>query len=223
MKKLRVYDFDGTLAHTKSHIHIEKVDGSKLRLNPIEYSNYIIDEGDSINFDEFDDVLYPVEIQSVTRRLKDLQSDEDIFIVTARREASVEPIRTFLKSIGIETYIPIAALDTSDVTAKARWIAEKIEKEGYDDIFFIDDSERTIKAVTDMLSSKLNIKWSVQYVRGDKTAVFKTNKIMPESIRKALREKEIQRKQRIVAIQKAIRKPVDRNNPWIPQELIVLG
>ena len=50
IKKLRVFDFDDTLAHVDAKIHITHADGSKEGLNPAEYAVYEPKPGDTFNF-----------------------------------------------------------------------------------------------------------------------------------------------------------------------------
>jgi inosine/xanthosine triphosphate pyrophosphatase family protein len=47
---------------------------------------------------------------------------------------------------------------------KANWIEDKIDNEGYDDVFFIDDSKKNVDAAKNMLKNK-QIKWRVQLVK----------------------------------------------------------
>ena len=46
---------------------------------------------------------------------------------------------------------------------KADWIENKIDNDGYDDIYFADDSEKNVEAAKQMLRSK-NVKWRVQQI-----------------------------------------------------------
>ena len=46
---------------------------------------------------------------------------------------------------------------------KANWIENKIDNEGYNDIFFADDSQKNIDAVRKMISKK-NVKFKIQKV-----------------------------------------------------------
>jgi len=47
---------------------------------------------------------------------------------------------------------------------KADWIEDRV-KEGYDDVFFVDDSEKNITAVRKRLKDYPNIKQKIQQVK----------------------------------------------------------
>ena len=55
------------------------------------------------------------------------------------------------------------ALGESDPQAKADWIEARIA-EGYDDIFFIDDSEKNVTAVQALQDKHPNIKMKARLV-----------------------------------------------------------
>lgn len=78
--------------------------------------------------------------------------------------SSYKPIRKFIQDIGIvNTNIFVKALGSNDPLDKANWIENKIDNEGYNDIFFADDSQKNIDAVKNMLSNK-NVKSKIQKV-----------------------------------------------------------
>ena len=86
-----------------------------------------------------------------------------IFILTAR--STYKPIRKYLSEIDIDTSkIYVTALASNDPQDKANWIKDKIDKEGYNDIYYVDDSIKNIKAAEKMLS-KTNVRWKVQHVK----------------------------------------------------------
>ena len=68
-----------------------------------------------------------------------------------------------LKQIGLEG-IYVAALASSDPQHKADWIEDKI-KQGYNDVFFIDDSHKNVAAVKKLKEKYPNIKMKVQHVK----------------------------------------------------------
>ena len=86
-----------------------------------------------------------------------------IFILTAR--STYKPIRKYLSEIDIDTSkIYVTALASNDPQDKANWIKDIIDNEGYNDIYYVDDSIKNIKAAEKMLS-KTNIRWKVQHVK----------------------------------------------------------
>jgi GTP-dependent phosphoenolpyruvate carboxykinase len=50
---------------------------------------------------------------------------------------------------------------------KADWIEQKVKDEGYDDVFFVDDSQKNIDAVKKRLRNYPNIKQKIQIVKHD--------------------------------------------------------
>lgn len=90
------------------------------------------------------------------------RSKGDLFILTAR--AAYKPIKDYLKDIGVKNVF-VVALASNNPQDKADWIEDKIENEGYDDIFFADDSPKNVSVTKKMLSSKSNIKYRVQHIK----------------------------------------------------------
>ena len=166
-KKLRIFDFDDVLVKTKSFIYITHKDGSKSKLTPGQFAIYNEKPGDEFDYSDFDKVIDPTEIKAVTNVLRTIvqKSAEPVFILTAR--AAYKPIRRYLKDIKINTSkIFVRALASNRPSDKADWIEDKIDKEGYNDIYFADDSPKNVKAVKQMLRNKEGlIKWRVQHIK----------------------------------------------------------
>ena len=160
-KTLRVYDFDDTLAVTKgANIKVKHTDGSIDTLNPAEFATYAEQEGDKFDFTEFDRVIKDSEpIQNIVSMLeKDLETTAKVTVLTARLMAY--PVRRYLKTEhNLEAYV--VAVGSSDPNDKAKWIENHIEK-GYDDILFIDDSEKNRNAVASLKDKHPNIKLDVK-------------------------------------------------------------
>jgi FMN phosphatase YigB (HAD superfamily) len=145
-KKLRVFDFDDTLVKTKSNVYVKHKNGTETVLTPGEYAVYEPKKGDEFNFSDFKKVSEPQEIVGITNLLRKLvrsEGERTIVILTARAE--YQPVKNYLKDIGL-TGIYVEALGDSDPQKKAEWIDEQI-RNGFDDVFFIDDSEKNVKAV----------------------------------------------------------------------------
>ena len=60
--------------------------------------------------------------------------------------------------------IYVTALASNDPKDKVDWIKNKIDNEGYNDIYYDDDSIKNTEAARNMLN-KTNIKWKVQHVK----------------------------------------------------------
>lgn len=166
-KKLIVYDFDDTLVKTNSFIYVSNIiHGIKRKLTPGQYAVYTPREGDVFDYTDFDKVHEPSEIKHVTddlRRISTKAGRDSVFILTAR--SKYKPVKRYLKDIGINTNkVFIVALGDSNPQKKSDWIEEMIDERGYDDIFFMDDSEKNIKAVKRMLRRK-SVKSKVIHIK----------------------------------------------------------
>ena len=163
-KKLRVFDFDDTLVQTKSHIYITHKDGKKSKLTPGEYAVYEPKSGDKFDFSDFEQVKQPQEIKGVTdllRKLAKAEGERTIVILTAR--GTYKPIKDYLSDIGLRD-IYVVALNSADPQDKADWIEQKI-KEGYNDVFFIDDSHKNVQAVKALEKKYPDVKMQVRQVQ----------------------------------------------------------
>ena len=155
--KLRVFDFDDTIAKSDSNIHITTDTGEKIEMTPGEYAVHKTNPNYEYDFSEFDEVINPREIKQITNIIRNALNagieGREIAILTARDPAAEEPIRNYLESIGLDTSkITFELLATSDPQAKADWIADRIQK-GATDVLFFDDSGKNVDAV-EMLSSQ---------------------------------------------------------------------
>jgi hypothetical protein len=60
--------------------------------------------------------------------------------------------------------VKVIALGDNNPEKKADWIEDKV-KEGYDDVFFVDDSEKNIVAVKKRLRDYPNVKQKIQHIK----------------------------------------------------------
>ena len=166
-KKLRVFDFDETLVFTKSFIYVKQPNGKELKLTPGEYAVYQEKPGEEYDFRDFYSVQEPQELKRITKVLKRIiykSGGDGVFILTARPQAVDKHVQKYLKDIGINQKIPVTGLQNNDPNAKADWIEDKIDNEGYDDVYFADDSIKNVNAVKKMLRTK-GVKWRVQHIK----------------------------------------------------------
>lgn len=163
-KKLRVFDFDDTLVKTNSYIYVTHTNGKTSKLTPGQYAVYKEKPGDTFDFRDFEDVKDPTEIKQMTKVIKQIEkrSSGDLFILTARAVAL--PIKNYLEDIGIKK-ANVIALASNNPQDKADWIENKIDNEGYTDIYFADDSPKNVDVTKKMLRTKDGIKWRVQHIR----------------------------------------------------------
>lgn len=145
MKKLRVFDFDDTLAKVKANIHVKNA-GKEFILTPAQFAVYSPKPGDTFNFKEFNAVIKTatpikknIELLTAAARRTDIKTT----ILTARMLAY--PVKKYLKdNFNLDIYV--VALGDANPQKKADYIEKQIQK-GYDDILFIDDSIKNVKAV----------------------------------------------------------------------------
>lgn len=163
-KKLRIFDFDDTIAKSNSRIKVTHQDGSYNWLTPGEYAVYDKKPGDVMDYSEFKKLIQPREIKAITKVLRNFYQaggSRRITILTAR--GTTAPIERFMKKIGIQN-IEVVGVDSSDPQKKADWIEEKIQQ-GYNDIFFADDSPKNIQAVQKLKEKYPLVKWQIKLVR----------------------------------------------------------
>lgn len=164
-KKLRVFDFDDVLVKTTSYIYITHKDGKKSKLTPGEYAVYKERPGDKYDFTDFDKVNDPKLIKGyfeLLKRMKNSGGDKGVFILTAR--AAYKPVYDFIRDSGVKG-VYVVALGSNNPEDKAQWIEDKVKDEGYDDVFFVDDSKKNVDAVRKRLSKYPNVKSKIQHVK----------------------------------------------------------
>jgi phosphoglycolate phosphatase-like HAD superfamily hydrolase len=162
-KKLRIFDFDDTLVKTNSFIYVTHNDGKTSKLSPGEYAVYKERPGDKFDFKDFQQVTNPQLIKGyveLLRRMVNSGGSREVYILTAR--AAERPVSQFIKDLGIGG-VKVIALGDNNPEKKADWIEDRV-KEGYDDVFFVDDSPKNIDAVRRRLKN-YNIKQKIQQVK----------------------------------------------------------
>lgn len=168
-KGISVWDFDDTLATTKSNVLFTMPDGTKGKIDAAQFAkegDAMLAQGAKFDFSEFSKVVKgakgPFFEKAMARNKK--FGNENVYILTARPANSALAIHEFLKGIGLN--IPLAnitGLANSDPQAKANWVVEKFA-EGYNDFYFADDHIGNVNAVKDVLSV-LDVKSKVQQAR----------------------------------------------------------
>ena len=156
VKKIRVFDFDDTLARSNSQVLYEMPNGKKGKLNATQFAQragQLESQGAVFDFSEFSKVVDgkkgPVfkAIENIVAK----RGAEDVFILTARPADAAGPIKQFMDALGVKLPIEnIVGLGDGKAQAKARWITGKAA-EGYNDFFFVDDAYKNVKAVKEAL------------------------------------------------------------------------
>lgn len=155
-KGISIFDFDDTLATSKSKVIVEMPDGSTNELTPAEFAKQhskLEDQGATFDFSQFNEVIdgKPGPLVAKLKKAIDKFGNKDVFVLTARPQASAQAIYDFLKGIGLEIPLQnITGLEDGTPQAKANWVIGKAG-EGYNDFYFTDDVYKNVKAVQDAL------------------------------------------------------------------------
>jgi len=153
---ITVWDFDDTLATTKSNVLYTLPGGITGKLNAEEFAkrgDELLDQGAEFDFSEFEKVMKGAKgpmFEKAMERNKRF-GNESVFILTARPANSATAIHEFLKGIGLDIKLEnIVGLGNSTAQAKADWVKGMVA-EGYNDFYFADDAYKNVKAVQDVL------------------------------------------------------------------------
>jgi len=167
IKKARVFDFDDTIAKSKSKVLYETIDGKKGELTPEQFAErgerLKEEEGAIFDFSEFNEVKEGKKgpLFEVFKKMKEAVGDRDMFILTARAPESAIAIQKFLKEMGVDIPLDhITGLGDSSPLAKSDWVVGKAA-EGYNDFYFADDHLPNVNAVKKVLN-QLDVKGKVQ-------------------------------------------------------------
>ena len=169
VKKIRVFDFDDTLAQTKSNVLYTMPDGTKGKIDAATFAKEAGNmeaEGAVWDFSEFSKVMQGTKgpLLEVAKIIADKRGTDDVFVLTARPANAAGPIKEFLASMGLDIPLKnITGLGDGAPQAKAGWIMGKAA-EGYNDFYFADDHTGNVKAVKDVLSL-LDVKSKVQLAK----------------------------------------------------------
>ena len=169
VKKIRVFDFDDTLAQTKSNVLYTMPDGTEGKIDAATFAKEAGNmeaEGAVWDFSEFSKVMDGKKgpLFEVAKTIANRRGADDVFVLTARPANSAGPIKEFLASIGLNIPLKnITGLGDGAPQAKAGWIMGKAA-EGYNDFYFADDSAGNVDAVKNALN-KTNVKSKVQLAK----------------------------------------------------------
>ena len=178
VKGISIFDFDDTLATTKSKIIVNMPDGKVKKITPAEFAKQhgkLEEQGATFDFNEFNKVVRGKPALAANKLKKAIEKfgNKDVFVLTARPQASAQAIYEFLKGIGLEIPLKnITGLENGTPQAKANWVVSKAA-EGYNDFYFTDDVYKNVKAVQDALEvldvkSKSRIAYTDRVAKLDK-------------------------------------------------------
>ena len=171
-KGISVFDFDDTLARTKSKVIVTMPNGKTSKIDATEFAKNSVtleEQGAKFNFDEFNKVIDgkkgPLADLALKRQGK--FGSKDIFVLTARPQLAAEGIKMFLDGIGLSLPIEnITGLENGSPQAKANWVIDKAA-EGYNNFYFADDAIKNVKAVKEILD-QIDVKSKVQLAKYSK-------------------------------------------------------
>jgi hypothetical protein len=181
-KGISVWDFDDTLAVTKSNVLYTMPDGTKGKIDATEFAlqgERLANLGAEFDFSEFSKVMEgakgPMFEKALARNKK--FGNKNVYILTARPANSKFAIHNFLKGIGLNIKLDnIIGLGNSSAQAKADWITSKVA-EGYNDFYFADDAYKNVDAVQNVLNT-FNVKSDVKQVKFSKAAKPEFNRLI---------------------------------------------
>ena len=166
IRKIRVFDFDDTLARSNSLVFYTKENGEQGQLTAEQFAKRgaeLIADGAVMDFSDFNIVREGQRgpLFEVAQKIKEARGNEDLFVLTARAPQAQEAIYEFLKQEGLEFKKEnIVGLGNSTGEAKANWLLDKAA-EGYNDFYFADDAYQNVKAVRDVMEV-VDVKSKVQ-------------------------------------------------------------
>ena len=169
IKKIRVFDFDDTLATSNNIVIATSADGTSIELNAEEFAEKGADlknQGYTMDFSDFNRVTDGGRgpLFKVAEKIRNARGNEDLFVLTARAPESQGAIYDFLKSQGLEfKKNNIVGLGNSTGEAKANWVISKAA-EGYNDFYFADDAIQNVNAVRKALDV-IDVKSQVQQAK----------------------------------------------------------
>jgi len=169
---LRIFDFDETIAHTRSETRVKAPDGSEATLrDQQEFEEYmnaaaaqegieafdavdaLVGLGYEIDLSDFSIVKDPEEIAVITDIMREFPPDSKTYIMTARRGNSLGPIMDYLDELGIDSsqVRPIATQGESKGDVMVAMMKNKIMDNGKSNINRIEYYEDSQKNIDDVL------------------------------------------------------------------------
>lgn len=139
-----VVDFDDTLVRTACRIIVHKANGTRVLLSSTEFTKYVHETGDQLDFSEFSFLRRPQPIHENIRLVrKFLARGWDGYVCTAREDRA--PVAKFLRMIGLDLGIVASCMRPQ----LKRTVVEYLLEEGQQ-VVFMDDSHSNVKAVREL-------------------------------------------------------------------------
>jgi len=163
IKKLRIFDFDETIAYTDSEVRATSPEGDQLAFPDQEaWDDFIKETGSaedleaagwSFDFSDYSKVLNPEENKMITKIIADViaanerNPERELYVITARGPEARGPIRKYLKSLGLnpKAFENVIGLNGGSKRDEITRIIQKhTNEEGnttIESIHFFDDSD----------------------------------------------------------------------------------
>jgi hypothetical protein len=208
--KLRIVDFDDTIANTAERVRIETPDGHKM-VSSAEFATYDLLPGETIDkdlaFDEFDQVdidgAQPIPLVSnLFKTFADASGSRKLLVLTARNQI-VEPfIRQFLKvKLGIkddDRLIDVIGVGNKDPIEKVKIIQKYVEENpSIEFISFYDDSGKNTRAVKDFINKTNMARHDDEKIRDDIATVVRDDDTGEVSLQRVKENRNINMREMI--------------------------
>ena len=162
-KKLYVFDFDDTLVKSNSKVYLVNKEGERTVFTPELFAAYEEVEGDTFNFDEFDQVIDPKPITNMINKLRKAIERNDSVVLTARAPAAYDAISKTLSEYNVAP-TDIVLLGSPNPSKKTDYIAKMIDKNNYTYVEYYDDSKRNIDAAMGLKNKFPNVELNLYCV-----------------------------------------------------------
>ena len=170
-KILSVFDFDHTLAKVDSYVYVRRKGKVIKKLTPATYAGYKLSKGEEFDYIDFNRPLknpklirknFKILVKQLDKARRSPRGSRKVTILTARGLSL--PVSNFFKTLGLKPYV--VALGSGDPKDKADWIEKQINKpNGYNVVYFMDDSIKNIKAINKMLEKYPKVESIIKLIK----------------------------------------------------------
>ena len=150
MKKCFIFDLDDTLVKTNAKVIVRRGSENEIicKLTPKQFDVFELEEEEFFDFTEFraDNFIKEGKETFLIHLAKEVYDEgHDVYILTAREEDSAEAIEFFLGRFDIKAKTIYCVGGSEQKTSQEKRKVLLTLMEGYDKIFFYDDSQENIE------------------------------------------------------------------------------
>lgn len=172
-RKIRVFDFDDTLAHTHEKVVVKnKKTGEMRQLTSAEFAQYKPHPDEHFDFSEFNDIKAGQPIKPADTIARNVsRKKKEVVILTARQPQAAPAIRKYLKTRGIRgKKLTIIAVGSSDPNAKRVALKNHLTggKKPATHVEFMDDHRANVEAVGQLQKEFPNTKFKLRVAKQHK-------------------------------------------------------